>query len=51
MLTLVSVVGGKSPLTRLYAQHQLHSFMEIDMIEIFTKLATVLGKEQIIHKA
>jgi len=51
MLTLVSVVGGKSPLTRLYGQHQLHSFMEIDMIEIFTKLATVLGKEQIFYKA
>ncbi|XP_063437505.1 uncharacterized protein LOC134718750 [Mytilus trossulus] len=43
MMSLVSMVGGKSPLHSLHAQNQTEGLKELEMTELFTKLATVLG--------
>lgn len=45
LLSLVSVIGGKSPLRTLYLQKQTTSSQLTipDMVEVFTKLAQCLG--------
>ncbi|VDH90227.1 Hypothetical predicted protein, partial [Mytilus galloprovincialis] len=43
LTSLVSMVGGKSPLHSLHAQNQTEGLKELEMTELFTKLATVLG--------
>ena len=43
LLTLVSAVGGKSPLRTLYVQGQNIKLAEPQMVEICSKLATSLG--------
>ncbi|XP_070178677.1 uncharacterized protein [Littorina saxatilis] len=43
LLCLVACMGGKSPLTCLYINNQTTSFLESDVEEIYTKIASVLG--------
>lgn len=48
LLSLVSVMGGKSPLRTLYLQSQSTGpqLTEPDMVEVYTKLAQGLGQYQ-----
>lgn len=51
LLSLVSVMGGKSPLRTLYLQSQSTGpqLTEPDMVEVYTKLAQGLGQYQDTH--
>ncbi|KAK3586423.1 hypothetical protein CHS0354_017066 [Potamilus streckersoni] len=43
LISIFSALGGKSPLQTLYLSHQRDSLEEAEMVEIFHKLAAMLG--------